>query len=241
MQVGVPTVDAPDLSLGEWLAQYYDAVLVLDGTLTEDETPKMKNLGSAGSVLDGTLTDVTVDADGMHFNGSTSKIVVPTHTSLTGLSTYTYITIAKPASSGGGGSGRLWNWGNLSHVGWIAGSSSPWIVNTQIARASTPAQVSVTNFVPTGTEFYHSVRWTGSVISSLTAKKGDSGLTGPNTTTNGSGAITSLTGQVLNVGNRTLNDRGWNGIIKLIAVIPSVLLDGDDLEVARRALIVNPT
>lgn len=69
------------------------ALLLYDGTLTADGT-KIKNLGSGGDTYDGTPTDVTIDANGMNFNGTTSKIVIPDGAAIQALATYSIIPIA---------------------------------------------------------------------------------------------------------------------------------------------------
>lgn len=87
------------------------AILLYDGTLA---LTKIDNLGTGGAALDGTPTDVTVDADGMHFNGTTSLIAVPNNAALTGLAVSTYAYLLRPATAGESGIGHFHQWGNTN-------------------------------------------------------------------------------------------------------------------------------
>lgn len=81
-------------------------VLSFDGTLTDDAT-KIKNLGSLGASADATPTDVTIDANGMTFNGTTSLLTVPALTGYNNLETFSWVFDATPAGAGESNIGHL--------------------------------------------------------------------------------------------------------------------------------------
>lgn len=95
------------------------AVLFFDGTLNGSN---IKNLGSLGAAGDGTPTDVTIDANGMNFNGTTSKIDVPALTGYNNLATYTLMMDLNPAGAGEGNAGHL--------ITTDAGTGRVWRINS---------------------------------------------------------------------------------------------------------------
>lgn len=80
-------------------------VLLFDGTLTTDVTPKMKNLGTGGSFFDATITNVTVNENGMNFNGLTSALTIPIASAIANLTNLEFFFDANPVSTGESGVG----------------------------------------------------------------------------------------------------------------------------------------
>lgn len=215
------------------------AILILNKNVTNDAIPKAKNLGSGGAVLDGTMTDIIIDANGFNFNGTTSRIVIPTNTLLTGLTSYSYVFVGQAINGGGGDGGRLWGWANGNHTGLLSGAPTPYTITRQVSRDTTSASATNSEYLATpSVRFYTSMRWDGSTISGRIASAGDSALTNTTSTSNGSGTVTNLTGLVLNIGARTLTDRTWNGYITWFAIINKVISDAEDLSIARSMGVV---
>lgn len=105
--------------------QQLGAILLFDGTLTDDMTPKIANLGSAGSALDGVPTAVTIDENGMNFDGDTSMIVVPLTAALSALTDQEALVIGNPASGGEGGVGSFFRFGlNPLRLAYISSGAS---------------------------------------------------------------------------------------------------------------------
>lgn len=80
-------------------------ILLYDGTLTADNPPRMKNLGTGGSAFDAVITDVTVDSNGMNFNGTTSALVIAAAAAITDLINLEVFFDANPVSTGESGVG----------------------------------------------------------------------------------------------------------------------------------------
>lgn len=99
------------LTLDQYIRGTLSPILYYDGTLNGSN---IANLGSAGSALDGTTTAVTIDANGMNFNGTTSKIVVPDHAALQALATYTVVGIVKANGFGENNAGEIFHLGALN-------------------------------------------------------------------------------------------------------------------------------
>lgn len=200
--------------------QSLGAVLLMDGTL---DGAAIKNFGSAGSALNGTATDITIDANGMNFNGTTSAVTIASATALSSLTDATYLMIAQAAGIGENNSGRLWNWDNVNHLGATAPATAASIV-LRYGRATTAADTTFTNLLPAlpSQRFIALMEWNGTAgtIEGHAAFQGAASYTA-GTNSNGTGAV--YTGTDLYIGNRQLNDRTWNGYISLFAIIPRVL------------------
>lgn len=98
---------------GKTLAEQYaeliaslGGVLSFDGTLTDDST-KIKNFGSLGASADATPTDVTIDANGMTLNGTTSLLTVPALTGYNNLETFSWVFDATPTGAGESNIGHM--------------------------------------------------------------------------------------------------------------------------------------
>lgn len=203
-------------------------VLLYNGTLTADGT-KIANLGTAGAALDGTPTDIAIDANGMNFNGATSVVAAPVSVLISDLPAYTYIFIGRAINEGEGGGGRLWNWANLVTSGIVGATGT---INLAIARATTAATANFTNFLSyPSPRFMVIMGWDGTTITGHAAKQGDSAYT-LSTGGNGSGALTGLTGAILHIGNRQAGDRAYNGSGESFAVINKPLNDDERAAIA---------
>lgn len=194
----------------------------LNPLLWYDRTPT--NRGSLGSAFDATPTNVTLDANGMNFNGTTSIVVIPTGAGWVDVinsGSYTMLAIAKATTVGENSSGRLWTIGALSHT--CNATTTPTLVPT-VARTS-PASSTMSNPITAypSAKFMLFMGWdAGGTISGHSGKAGETALTA-GTDANGSGDVTALTTHTLNLGNRTGADRTWDGFIHTWALIPRVL------------------
>lgn len=99
------------------------ALLLYDGTLTADGT-KIKNLGGGGDTYDGTPTDVTIDANGMNFNGTTSKVVIPDGAAIQALTVWSIIAVARYAGYGENNVGTLLHLGAVSSGGFRSNTTA---------------------------------------------------------------------------------------------------------------------
>lgn len=209
------------------------AIAIYDGTLNGSN---IANLGSAGSAIDGVPTNVTIDSNGMNFNGTTSVITIPNHASWVDLPNFTYIAIAKANAIGENNAGRIWTVGSI-----IFTATTSITPNLQlfIARATTAASSTLTNPFTAfpSQEFIVFKGWDGTNITGHSAKLGETVLTA-GTNSNGSGAVTSHGASSLFLGNRNGTDRTWDGYIKLFAIIPTSLDLSTRTKVAKVADII---
>lgn len=195
------------------------ALLIFDGTLTEDETPKIANLGSVGSAIDGTPTAITVNENGMVFNGDTSKIVVPQHASLTSMDAQEWVIVGREATAGEGSSGAAFRWGvgttRASHVN--TGANLLWALdyNTTDALVS-PLTPSVAERV----YFYSHDAATNTPA--IRYGEGGNIVTPTQTPTVGVGTIVVPSTDLI-IGNNSIDTQGWDGYMRLFAVFNRVL------------------
>lgn len=208
------------------------AIAIYDGTLNGGS---IANLGTAGSAIDGVPTDVIIDANGMNFNGTTSRVVIPNHASWVNLTSYTYLAIALANSVGENAAGRIWTIGSLGYSAFL--NATPLLAGA-IDRATdaTTAYNGLISAYPS-TRFINFMSWDGASISGHAARVNATKLTaGANS--NGSGALTAIGTNTLFLGNRNGSDRTWDGYIKLFAIIPYVLGLGTRTRIARVANVI---
>ena len=200
------------------------AVLYYDGLLNG---ANIANRGSGGSVLDGVPAGVTIDSNGMNFDGaaaSGSNIALASASAVAGLAAYTYIQIAYAVGAGAASGGRLWDYANNgTHAGFVSGAN----LVLRVARTG-QASSTFTNFFPSYPQgpFIVFMGWSGTAITGHAAKLGATSLT-TGTNADGSGAVTDISAQQLNVGNRTLLDRTWSGYQRVFAIINRTLSDAE--------------
>lgn len=239
MQVGIPTLDIEDPPLADLLIDL-GAIIVFDGTLTDDETPKLKNLGSGGSALDATITDLTINENGMVFNGTSSLISVPNHSSLNALTDFCYLFWCKPNVSAGEGSNpRLWSWGNSAHTGYH--SEATGALNVSVDYASTDGFVTTANsFVAYGAEQMLFMQHRASDKLSRIYK----GINGAVAEATYSGTPTAGTGSIvarpdaLNIGNTLNGANTFADYMKTIAIFGRELLSSEMLSATLRSGLI---
>lgn len=213
------------------------AVLIYNGTINGNE---IANLGSGGVTLNGTPSNVTIDANGMNFNGTTSVVSRAANAAINSLTEFTYMQVWKATTVGENSGGRLWNWDNVNTLGALGpGTAGAGNIDLRVGRATTAANSAFANFIGSfpSPEIITFMSWDGTDISGHAARAGDSALTA-GTNTNGSGTVTSIAASTLYIGNRQLNDRTWNGYIKWFVIFNKVLTPTERLEVSQALGIV---
>ena len=208
------------------------AILVFDGQKTNDQT-KIRNFGTSGNVLDGTPTNITINANGMFFNGTDSIIVVASDVPLQTWSTGTFFGEFNPTNAGEGSSGVFYSWGNTINE-FRYSSSSTYISredtdnndardDTTTVAPNNQSMILFRNYDHTGdkkiriyeiisntvTEFAYSLQ--SAATGNLIAKSGN-----------------------FNIGNRTLQDRTFSGVIKWCAWINRVLTNNEMMLIAKK-------
>lgn len=205
--------------------QTLGAVLILDGTLNGSN---IKNLGSAGAALDGIPTAIMIDANGMNFNGTNSLIAVPSNATLQAWTPGTFVGGFRARSAGEGGAGILYCWGNTINELRLGGAGSPTAIDSFITRedtSSTDARGDTTTGLMVDewmcifrtyddagdrkSRVYKGVDNTVSMLDDATFQAA-------------TGTLLAKSGD-FNIGNRTLQDRTFDGLIKFVAWIPEVI------------------
>lgn len=125
------------------------ALVVVDGTLSGSA---LLNKGTLGSGVTITPTDITLNSNGMVYNGTTSLITIANHASLNALASFCYLFWCNPnASTGEGSNPRLWSWGNSAHTGYHTEASAALTMSTDYATVD-GAVTTANNFVSQGAE-----------------------------------------------------------------------------------------
>lgn len=224
-------VRTPEITLASILASL-GALVYADGTLNGSN---IRNFGSLGASADGTPTAITIDGNGMNFNGATdgtSLISIANHASLNALTDFCYLFWLKPNASGGEGSSpRLWNWGNSAHVCFHSEASAA--LGILVDYSGTDSSVTTANnFVSQGVEQMLFIQHRASDKLSR-AYKGIGGAvaeaTYSGTPTAGTGDITARPDALI-IGNRLAADSTFADYIKAYAIFGRELTAGEMLQ-----------
>ena len=186
--------------------------LIFDGTLTDDKT-KIKNRGSGGATFDGTPTAITIDANGMNFNGTTSKLNVPNGAGYANQSITTQVIWFNRVNGGAGNNGVYWIFASNNNR--LLNASATTLASRRITSATNPQSVSTTSFangVPgilfmeyddTGDRLIHLYKGLNSAVSEFSYS----------TNIAATGTLTSESNS-LNIGNDASNALGFNGSMR---------------------------
>lgn len=119
------------------------AFLLFDGTMTGDLT-KVKNLGSGGATYDATPTDVTIDMDGMNFNGTTSILTVPNNAAYANALITSQVIAHTRVNAGEGGNGTYFMFASNNNR--LLNSTATALAARRITSGTNPQAVTTTSF-----------------------------------------------------------------------------------------------
>jgi lysophospholipase L1-like esterase len=195
--------------------QSLGAFLLYDGTLNGSA---LKNLGSGGATYDAALTDVTIDEDGMHFNGTTSIATITRTATLAGFTDHEWLTVWNATTLGESSAGALAQWGTLDyHLRLLSNNR----LITRVPHATSFAQAITANNaidLETWTTIFKSYNATSKVVRIHKNVNGTvTDISGTPTAGTGDFSVPAA-GNNLTIGNNAGLANTFDGAIKYVAV-----------------------
>ncbi len=186
---------------------------------------KLKNLGTSGAALDATMSNITLNASGALYNGTTSYISVP-YAAAIDPAAWTYGFRVTAADAGEGSVANLFAWGNGGHRAFLNGALSA--IRTLADGNNVDADSITSAGLGVGTDTWVFITFNNAgerklrVYTALPAgvRAELPYSSGPIAMTD---TINSMSALVLFLGNRLSNDHTWNGSFRYVFIVPSIL------------------
>lgn len=188
------------------------ALLIYDGTLTDDSS-KLRNKGSLGSAADGTPSNLTINENGMVFNGTNSQIDVPDVAGLQGLTSREIVVVGRMLGAGQFSAGTFFRWGTTTTRAALVASGTILAFVVDYDGASDAITLTATPDDERRTYFFthnHSTR-TPQIIYG----EGGTLVTPTQSPTAGVGNLTAVS--TLRIGNNQSLSGAWDGTQEIIA------------------------